>query len=578
VSNIPTLSQLGPAFREAHPPFRGGDAVIEADACLQCGGPCSAAPCAAACPAGIDVPGFIKDIAEQKPLAAATKIFAENILGGTCARVCPVEVLCEGSCVLLKEGRHPIQIGRLQRHATDIAIQANARVAPTASVKPGAPSVAVIGAGPAGLACAAELAKLGLAATIYEARDFPGGLITRGIAPYKQQYEPVPQEVDQIRAMGVTIRYSTQIGRDISVDQLKSQHQAIFLGIGMGDDMPARIPGEDLPGVWESLRFIESLKLHASKGLAIGKRVAVIGGGNTAIDVAREVAMIRAASLQKSADSADYAAVDVARQAIKLGAAEVMMLYRRSESEMPAFMHEIAAAKREGVSIIPLVAPLEFVGQGKLTGIKCIRMKLGAPDASGRPKPEPIPGSEFILEADTAIKAIGQKPHTELLKLFGLEMTGNTVRIDDQGRTSAKGVYAGGDCINGGATVVQAVRDGKFAARAIASDLLHPAPIGEPKIPEVKVEPFEGTIRHYQGDFRLNTAPKLCKGCNVCVTGCPTGTLALDNANHIKVVDTTTCVFCGLCEARCPDFAIWIVKGQTPKAKSPRSTELESVS
>jgi glutamate synthase (NADPH/NADH) small chain len=563
VTNIPSLSQLGPAFRESHPPFRGGDAIAEAEACLQCGGPCAAAPCVRSCPAGIDIPGFIKDIAESRPLDAARKIFADNILGGTCARVCPVEVLCEGSCVLLKEGRHPIQIGRLQRHATDAALAANAPVTPKCETPRRPESVAVIGAGPAGLACAAELARLGFGVTIYEARDFPGGLITRGIAPYKQQYEPVPQEVEQIRAMGVQIRYNARIGADISVEQLNKDHRAIFLGVGMGDDMPARIPGEDLPGVWESLRFIETLKLQASRGAGVGKRVAVIGGGNTAIDVAREVAMMRAAEI-----AASNTAVDVARQAVKLGADEVMMLYRRSEAEMPAFPHEIAAAKREGVQIIPLVAPVEFVGEGKVTGVKCVRMRLGAPDASGRPRPEPIPGSEFVLAVDTAIKAIGQKPHTELLKLFGVEMSGSTVRSDQSGRTSIKGVYAGGDCINGGATVVQAVRDGKLAARAIAADLAGVPAVPSPAPAPTRVEPLDGTIRHFQADFRLTTAPKLCKGCNICVTGCPTHTLALDKSNHIQVVDPATCVFCGLCEARCPDFAIWIVKGEAQRARS----------
>lgn len=563
MTTIPSLSQLGPAFRESHPPFRGGDAIPEAEACLQCGGPCAVAPCSKACPAGIDIPGFIKDIAEGRPVDAAAKIFADNILGGTCARVCPVEVLCEGSCVLLKEGRHPIQIGRLQRHATDAALAANAKVTPTVSAQRKPQSVAVIGAGPAGLACAAELARLGHPVTVYESRDFPGGLITRGIAPYKQQYEPLPQEVEQIRAMGVDVRYNVKIGADISVEQLRKDHQAVFLGIGMGDDMPAKIPGEDLPGVWESLRFIETLKLQASRGIAVGKRVAVIGGGNTAIDVAREVAMMRAAEVAVS-----NTAFDVARQAVKLGANEVMMLYRRSEAEMPAFAHEIAAAKREGVQIIPLVAPMEFVGNGKVSGIKCVRMKLGAPDASGRPRPEPIEGSEFILEVDTAIKAIGQKPHTDLLKLFGVDMAGSTVKIDPTGRTSIKGVYAGGDCINGGATVVQAVRDGRNAARTIAADLAGTTVVNTAKPAETRVEPLDGTIRHFQADFRLTTAPKLCKGCNICVTGCPTHTLALDNANHIKVVDPSTCVFCGLCEARCPDFAIWIVKGEAKPARS----------
>lgn len=558
------LSQLGPAFRDSHPPLRDGDAVLEADACLQCGGPCAPAPCVNACPTGIDIPGFIRDIAEQRPVNAAEKIFADNILGGTCARVCPVQVLCEGSCVLLKEGRRPIQIGRLQRFATDKALDAGARVVPKPTGARNGKSVGVIGGGPAGLACAAELVRLGYRVAVYERNEYPGGLITRGIAPYKQQYEPLPQELAQIRDMGVEVVFGAAVGHNVAVEELRKKHDAIFLGVGLGDDMPAKIPGEDLPGVWESLRFIETLKLSASKGVSIGRRVAVIGGGNTAIDVAREAVMLRNAEI-----SSGNTAVDVARQAVMLGATEVMILYRRGESEMPAFKHEIVAAKREGVKIIPLVAPLEFLGSGRITGVKCQRMQLGAPDASGRPKPEPIPGSEFVVEVDTAIKAIGQKPHLDLLSKFGLEMKGSVVRVDADGRTNVKGVYAGGDCINGGATVVQAVRDGRNAARIIDGDLSGKPPPKREAAPPPHVESADGTLRHFQMDYRLTTAPRLCKGCNICVTGCPSDTLALDEHNRIVVTSPNTCVFCGICESRCPDFAIWIVRGDSERTRRP---------
>jgi glutamate synthase (NADPH/NADH) small chain len=372
----------------------------------------------------------------------------------------------------------------------------------------------------------------------------------------------MPEEVEQIARLGVKVRLGVTIGKDVTVDELWKNHTAVFLGIGMGDDMPAKIPGEDLPGVWESLRFIEALKLCTAGGVGIGKRVAVIGGGNTAIDVAREAVMLR-----NSEVSSSNTAVDVARQARMLGAAEVMMLYRRSEAEMPAFAHEIEAAKHEGVTIIPLVAPVEFVSSGgRVSGIKCVKMRLGPPDASGRPKPEPIPGSEYIIEADTVIKAIGQKPHTELLSLFGVEMKGSVVKVDGA-RTSTPRVYAGGDCINGGATVVEAVRDGREAARTIDRDLMGTAPPKQSSSPPMRVEKIDGTVRHFQSDYRLTTAPRLCKGCNVCVTGCPTGTLKLDSTNHIEVKDANTCVFCGLCEARCPDFAIWIVKGESGRAR-----------
>ncbi len=562
MSHVPAASLLGPISRDAHPALSDAEAVLEAEACLMCGGPCTGAPCVGACPAGIDIPGFIKDIAEGRPLEAAAKIFEDNILGGTCARVCPVEVLCQGSCVLLKEGRRPIQIGRLQRYATDKALDAGVRVVAARSAQKRRESVGVIGAGPAGLSCAAELAKRGYRVLVYEYRDFPGGLVTRGIAPYKQQYRPLPEELEQIKSLGVQVRFGVRVGADLSIEQLRAQHDAIFVGCGMGDDMAAKLPGEWLPGVWESLKFIEALKLGPAGGLSIGKRVAIIGGGNTAIDVAREALMLGASEVTSA-----NTAVDVARQAVMLGAAEVNVLYRRGEADMPAFAHEVTAAKREGVKLITQVAPVEFVGTDRVSGVKCVRMRLGAPDASGRPRPEPIPGSEFVVEADTVVKAIGQKPQRELCEALGLELKGSVVAVDGEMRTGVAGIYAGGDCINGGSTVVQAVRDGRKAALAIDRALAGTVRTTGPRRDEPRVESDSGVMKHYQGDYRLTTAPKLCKGCNVCVTGCPTSTLKLDGANRIEVTDAGTCVFCGLCEARCPDFAIWVVRGSEERAR-----------
>ncbi len=562
MTRIPESPQLGPIARDAHPTMKPNEAIVEADACLQCGGPCAAAPCSGACPAGIDIPRFIHEIALGTPLEAARTIFRDNILGGTCARVCPVEVLCEGSCVLLKEGRRAIHIARLQRYATDQALDAGhicvTREAPDVKRE----SIAVIGAGPAGLACAAELAKRGYPVSVYERRDFPGGLITRGIAPYKQQYKPLPAEIEQIRQLGVDFRFGVTVGRDLTLDQLRREHAAVFLGVGMGDDMPARVPGEHLPGVWESLQFIEQLKLGPAGSLRVGRKVAVIGGGNTAIDVAREAVM-----LWNTEVTAGNTALDVARQATMMGASEVMMLYRRGESEMPAFKHEIHAAKVEGVKIIPLVAPVEFLGTDRVLAVRCVRMRLGAPDSSGRPRPEVIPGSEFDIEADTVIKAIGQRPHADLFKALGVEMNGSVVRVDHDLQTNVPGLFAGGDCINGGSTVVQAVRDGKLAAAAIHRRLAHKPPAAPRPPSPPRIEMDNGTIHHFQADYRLTTAPKLCKGCNVCVTGCPSHTLRLDDSQHIEVIDPNTCVFCGLCEARCPDFAIWINRGESERAR-----------
>ena len=519
----------------AHSSMTVSEAVVESQACLQCGGPVAPAPCTAACPTGIDIPGFIKDIADGMPVEAARKIFEKNILGGSCARVCPVEELCQGMCVLKFEGRRAIEIGRLQRHATDKAMADHAAVTPVVPRVKREESVAVIGAGPAGLGCAAELARLGYRVTVYEMRDQPGGLVVHGIAPYKQLVDPLPREAELIRQMGVTFRYGVRVGWDVSVEQLRREHAAVFVGVGMGDDLPAKIPGENMAGIWESLPFIEKLKLGNPGEMQLGQRVAIIGGGNTAIDVAREARM--------------------------LGIPEVMMLYRRTEAQMPAYRHEIAAAKAEGVKIMELVAPMTFVGDDRVRGVRCVRMELGPPDASGRPKPVPMLGSEFIVEVDSVVKAIGQAPRSEFFKKIGLNTDWN-IKVDGEMQTGEKWAFAGGDVINGGATVVEAVRDGREAAKAIDRYLTGRAKVPAPTPAPSRVERDNGTIKYFQGNNRLMMAPALCKGCNICVTGCPSDTLALDNAGKIIAKDGNTCVYCGICEARCPDFAIWVVKDE----------------
>jgi len=431
-------------FAELHPPLAEREAVIEANRCLECGGPLAPAPCVAACPTHIDIPKFIKEIREGCPLDSAQTIFEANILGGTCARVCPVEELCEGACVLNKEGRRAVSIGRLQRYATDWALKNSSQVHKSTSLQKTQErkgSVGVIGAGPAGLACAAELAKLGYRVTIYERRELPGGLITYGIAPYKQLFEPLPQEVEIIKQLGVEFRFGVTVSKSVSVEDLERKHEAIFVGIGLGEDLQTHLPGEDLEGVWDSLEFIEKLKHGRPDELKIGERVAVIGGGNTAIDVARE--------------------------AVRLGAKDVVVLYRRTEEQMPAYAHEVRAAKREGVRFFWLTAPLKFIGNTKVKGIECIYMKLGATDASGRPRPEPVPGTEFVLDADAVIKAIGQRPQKEFFEKLGVELKDGLVRVNERYQTSREKYFAGGDCINGGGTVVEAVQHGKLAAQGI---------------------------------------------------------------------------------------------------------------
>ena len=429
-------------FREERPPYPSEEeALFEAERCLECGGPLAPAPCVAACPARVDVPQFIKQIIERDYEGSARTIFSANVLGGTCARVCPVEELCEGACVLLEEGRRPVEIGRLQRFATDWALAQGIEYLQQG--EPNGRSVGVIGAGPAGLSCAAELAKLGYRVTVYDAHFDHGGLVTYAIAPYKQHIEPLPREAERIRRLGVVFQLGLIVGDDLPIAELEERHEAIFLGIGMGKDVEVHWEGDSLEGVYESLAFIEELKRGDPRDLKVGERVAVIGGGNTAIDVARE--------------------------AVRLGAKDVVVLYRRTEEQMPAFPKEVREARKEGVHFYWLTSPKRFLGEHRVEGIECIHMRLGEPDSSGRPRPEPVEGTEFLLEVDTVIKAIGQRPRTDFLeKIPDLELERGLVKVDPQTlQTSNPRYFAGGDCINGGATVVEAVRDGKTAARGI---------------------------------------------------------------------------------------------------------------
>jgi dihydropyrimidine dehydrogenase (NAD+) subunit PreT len=534
-------------FAEIHPPMGEDEVRVEARACLQCGGPNAPAPCISACPTGIDVPAFIHELALGHPEEAGRIIFRSNILGGTCGRVCPVEELCQGACVLHTSGRRAIQIGRLQRHATD-ALEAvectiSARPAPRTGL-----SVGVVGAGPAGLACAAELAQLGYSVTVYERRPMAGGLVVHGIAPYKQLVDPIPAEIDRIARMGVEFRYEVQVGRDITPAQLRERHLAVFLGAGMGPDTPAGLPGEDLPGVWESLAFVERVKASKLESFQMGQHVVVIGGGNTAVDVARE--------------------------AVRLGCLDVTMVYRRDEAQMPAYRHEVEAAKAEGVKLVCMAAPVEFAGPGRVLEVRCVKMEPGAPDASGRPRPVPVPGSEFVIRADMVVKAIGQQPLRRLFESFGVDMQGGRVKVDGEGRTSQGWCFAGGDCINGGATVVEAVRDGKLAAAAMHRMIAGlPAPRPAPIMPPMVIEHGD-VISHMQGQFELATAPVLCKGCKLCIESCPSSILDLDLQSRIVVSDVNKCVFCGVCESRCPDFAIWIHKEPQSSRKAAAEREL----
>jgi glutamate synthase (NADPH/NADH) small chain len=425
-------------WHELRPPLDPGEALLEADRCLECGGPHAEAPCTVACPAGIDVSAFVASIAAGDPGGAARTIYDANILGGTCARVCPVEVLCEGACVLAHEGRRPVAIGKLQRYATDASLAAGR--APRARSRSTGKHVAVIGAGPAGLACAGELAALGHEVTVFDDRDEPGGLARFAIAPYRIEREPLADEAAALERLGVRLRLATPIDTPEKLRGLEREHDAVFLGIGLGDDADVRYEGDELPGVWSSLRFIERLK--RGYPMDVGEHVVVIGGGNTAVDVARE--------------------------ARELGADVVTLAYRRTETEMPAYAHEVEEAREEGVRFQFLADPVRLEGNGCVQAVVCREMRLGEPDADGRRRPEPVEGSELRIPADTVVKAIGQQPRAEFLSwIDGVALDHGRIAVDADGRTGNPRYFAAGDAATGGATVVDAVGGAKRAAAAI---------------------------------------------------------------------------------------------------------------
>lgn len=420
---------------EIEPRYRKQEAQVEANRCLYC----FDAPCIMACPTGIDIPGFIKKIASQNLVGSARVILEANILGGSCARVCPTEVLCEGACVMLDRDEKPIKIGRLQRYATDALWEKGANPFPN-QAKANGKKVALVGSGPASLSCAAELARLGYATTIYEKDAEPGGLNRYGIAYYKMPPAVAEQEVKWIRDLGVVFRTGVEVGKDVAVETLLKDHDALFLGVGLGRTHRMGIPGEEKKGVVEALEFIRwihTLPLHEVK---VGERVAVIGCGNTAIDAVT--------------------------QAKRLGAKEAVIVYRRGPEEMSAYPYEYQLAKKDGCSFLFQTAPVEVLGEKEVTGLRMIRTRLGK-----NGKAENVPGSEFDEPFDMVILALGQEKQVSLWQKLMPKLkfdAAGRIECDRQtGQTSLPKVFAGGDAISGGKEVVNAVAEGKKAAHGI---------------------------------------------------------------------------------------------------------------
>ena len=425
-------------FAEISPRMTRHQALAEAARCLYC----FDAPCIKACPTRIDVPKFIKKIFTGNVRGAARTILEANILGHSCGRVCPTEVLCEGACVMHERGERPIEIGRLQRYAVDYVL--DNRIQLFHAGAPNGKRVACIGSGPASLGCATELAKRGYQVTIFDQNRLAGGLNTYGIAAYKTHAEDSLREVELVRELGVEFHQGVTVGRDISFVQLEGEYDAIFIGVGLGETWQLDLPGEDLHGVYGAMEFIEQTKTQPLPQIEVGRRVACIGAGNTAIDV------VTAAS--------------------RLGAESIYLIYRRSEREMPAFHYEYELAKKDGVIFYWQTQPVRVLGEnGVVTGLECLRTRLGEPDSRGRRSPVPVPGSEFTLELDMVVRAVGQKPITEVLQMVpGIELRKDgTVVFNPSQQTGNAKYFAGGDCANGGKEVVDAVAEGMAAARGI---------------------------------------------------------------------------------------------------------------
>ncbi|MBL7739495.1 MAG: NAD(P)-dependent oxidoreductase [Chitinophagaceae bacterium] len=444
-NNRLTKEQYETNFADIHPPFENKTAAqVEASRCLFC----YDAPCTKSCPTHIDVPKFIKQIVTDNVKGSAHTIFSSNIMGAGCSKVCPVEKLCEGSCVFNLLHEPPIPIAKLQRYSTEKAMKENWQLFERKNSPSGAggKKVAIVGAGPAGLSCAHVLSREGIDVTIFEKESKGGGLMTYGIAAYKVTPQFCEDEVNYITAIGgIEIKYNQELGKDITLAQLKKEFDAVYLGMGVGVARQLDIPGEKLEGVVDAISFIYDIRSKGYPSVPVGDKVAVIGMGMTAIDAAT--------------------------QAKRLGAKEVTMVYRRTEAEKPCTQAELDIAMLDGCEIVWLAAPKKLKGsQGKVKQLVCSKMTLGEPDASGRRSPVDT-GETFTLDVDMVIKAAGQVPFEKLVKKYKLDNKNGKIVINENCATNIKGVFAGGDAVNGGKEVVDAVQAGKDGARAILNYL-----------------------------------------------------------------------------------------------------------
>jgi len=432
-------------FNEVTLGYTKEDALSEASRCLACKEP----KCVEGCPVNVDIPGFIELICEEDFEGAIEKIKATNTLPAICGRVCPQETQCEALCVLGKKGQ-PVAIGRLERFCADYERQKSVKVpeVPKSTGK----RVAVVGSGPAGLTAAADLAKLGHRVIVFESLHKTGGVLSYGIPEFRLPKEIVRQEVDYIKQLGVEFKPNYIIGRIKTLDELCDEFDAVFLGTGAGLPSFMGIPGENFSGVYSANEFLTRVNLMKAYDpeydttVRRGKNVVVVGGGNVAMDAARS--------------------------ALRLGADEVSIVYRRGEDEMPARREEIEHAKEEGIVFRLLTNPVRILGDEKFNvkAVECIKMELGEPDESGRRSPVPVEGSEFTIPADVVVIAIGTSPNPIIFKgSEGLEQNrrGTVVADEETGATSKCGVFAGGDVVTGAATVISAMGAGKKAAKAI---------------------------------------------------------------------------------------------------------------